>query len=93
METQTTRNTNINIRARSEQKALIDRASNVLGKSRSDFMLDAAYKEAMDVILDERIIHMTPEDHDQFVALLNEKPRKNAKLKALLNTKPPWSEN
>ena len=34
--------TPINLRARAEQRELIDQAAELLGKNRSDFMLDAA---------------------------------------------------
>jgi len=34
----------INLRASHNQKALIDRAAEVLGRSRSDFMLDATLR-------------------------------------------------
>ena len=36
------RNAAINLRARPEQRDLIDRAAKLLGRSRSDFMLEAA---------------------------------------------------
>jgi hypothetical protein len=36
------------------RRALIDRAAKVAGKSRSEFMLDAAYHEATSVLLDRR---------------------------------------
>ena len=42
----------INIRAKAKQRDLIDQAANSLGRSRSDFMLEAAYREAESVLLD-----------------------------------------
>ena len=44
----------INLRASRKQKALIDRAADALGRSRSDFMLDTACREAEAVLLDRR---------------------------------------
>ena len=44
----------INIRAHQKQRDLIDRAAKILGKNRSDFMLDAASKEAKNILLDNR---------------------------------------
>ena len=43
----------INLRAHPEQRALIDSAAEVVGKSRSDFMLEAACERAQGVLLDE----------------------------------------
>jgi len=44
----------LNIRAKVRQRDLIDRAAGQLGRSRSDFMLEAACREAL-----ERIKRMT----------------------------------
>ena len=42
----------INIRAKARQRDLIDQAAERLGRSRSDFMLEAACNRAEDVLLD-----------------------------------------
>ena len=44
--------TPINIRAKASQRDLIDMAANLVAKSRTDFMLDAACREAQDILLD-----------------------------------------
>ena len=43
----------INLRARPDQRDLIDQAAAVLGKNRSDFMLEAACERARAVVLDK----------------------------------------
>lgn len=43
----------INLRAMPEQRELIDRAASLLGKNRSDFMLEAACDRARSVLLDQ----------------------------------------
>ena len=43
----------INLRARPVQRDLIDHAAKVLGKNRSDFMLDADCDKARSVLLDQ----------------------------------------
>ena len=48
------RDVTINLRANQRQRALIDRAAETLGKNRSDFMLEAACREANAVLLDRR---------------------------------------
>ena len=42
----------INLRALPEQRDLIDQAASLLGKNRSDFMLEAACDRARAVVLD-----------------------------------------
>ena len=44
----------INLRASQKQKLLIDRAAELLGRTRSDFMLESACREAETVLLDGR---------------------------------------
>ena len=48
------RDVTINLRAKRGQRALIDKAAAALGKNRSDFMLEAACREAESVLLDRR---------------------------------------
>jgi uncharacterized protein (DUF1778 family) len=50
----------INLRANQQQKALIDRAAEALGRSRSDFMLEIACREAETVLLDSAVLCALP---------------------------------
>ncbi len=43
----------INLRALPEQRDLIDHAATLLGKNRSDFMLEAACERAQAIVLDQ----------------------------------------
>ncbi len=43
----------INLRARPEQRDIIDQAAKLLGKNRSDFMLEAACDRVQSVLLDQ----------------------------------------
>lgn len=80
----------INLRASRRQKALIDRAAAALGRSRSDFMLDTACREAESVILDRRYFSVSEDQFRQFMTLLDRPPKDNPKLRRLLQTKAPW---
>jgi uncharacterized protein (DUF1778 family) len=80
----------INLRASRKQKALIDQAAEALGRSRSDFMLDIACREAEAVLLDRRYFVLSPEAFQRFTAMLDRPPKDNAKLRRLLETQPPW---
>jgi uncharacterized protein (DUF1778 family) len=80
----------INIRASQRQKSLIDRAAEALGRSRSDFMLDTACREAESVLLDRRYFSLPEGDFKKFVAMLDRPPKDNPKLRRLLRTKALW---
>ena len=80
----------INIRARANQRDMIDRAADALGKNRSDFMLEAACREAENVLLDRRYFTLSEEQFEAFTALLDSPPKTNERLRELLATKAPW---
>jgi uncharacterized protein (DUF1778 family) len=80
----------INLRATQKQKALIDRAAEALGRSRSDFMLDIACREAESVLLDRRYFSLSAETFRKFTNMLDRPPKENHKLRRLLETKAPW---
>ncbi len=83
-----TRKAPINIRALPAQRALIDRAAAALKKSRSDFMLEAACREAENVLLDQRLFFLKNEEFEAFEAAL--KAPVSTTMKKLLATKAPW---
>ena len=85
-----TRDININIRAKRTQRDLIDQAAELLGKTRSDFMLETACREAEDVLLDQRLFILGAETFEKFQALLDAPPSENPKLRKLMATKAPW---
>jgi uncharacterized protein (DUF1778 family) len=85
-----TRDININIRAQRRQRDLIDQAAELLGKTRSDFMLETACREAEDVLLDQRVFTLDAETFQKFQAMLDAPPSENPKLRKLMATKAPW---
>lgn len=85
-----TREALINIRAQHRQRELIDRAAHVLGRNRSEFMLEAACRAAEDVLLDQRLVQLSPEAWEQFNALLDAPARDIPALRSLLASKPVW---
>ena len=82
----------INIRAKARQRDLIDRAAVRLGRSRSEFMLDAACREAEDVLLDQTFFTADAETFAKFRALLDRPLPSTDKLRRLLKTKAPWDK-
>jgi uncharacterized protein (DUF1778 family) len=85
-----TRDVTINIRAKQNQRDLIDHAASVQGKSRSEFMLESAYQKAQDVLLERSFFGLDEHKFKQFVALLDAPPTQNEKLHTFLTTKAPW---
>jgi uncharacterized protein (DUF1778 family) len=83
----------INIRARPEQRDLIDQAAELLGRNRSDFMLEAACERAQAVLLDQVFFKLDADKFRQFVELLDAPATPNAGLERLMAIEPPWSPN
>lgn len=80
----------INLRATQKQKTLIDRAAEALGRSRSDFMLETACREAEAVLLDRRYFVLSEHAFRKFTAMLDKPPISNPRLRQLLRTQAPW---
>lgn len=84
------RDVSINLRANRRQRALIDRAAEAVGKNRSDFMLEAACREADAVLLDRRLFLLDGKAYRRFMAALDRPPADNPRLRRLLTAKAPW---
>lgn len=85
-----TRTAPINLRALDSQRNLIDRAAALLGKNRSDFMLEAACREAENVMLDQRLFHLDKANFDAFNQALETPVKDNPALRKLMAKKAPW---
>lgn len=81
----------INLRALPQQRDLIDQAAQLLGKNRSDFMLEAACDKAQAVLLDQIFFNLDADKFRQFNELLDAPPRPNPGLERLMAVKAPWS--
>jgi uncharacterized protein (DUF1778 family) len=87
---ETARRETINLRASQKQKALIDRAAEALGRSRSDFVLETVCREAESVLRDRRYFALSEDAFKRFVAMLDKPTRANPRLRRLLQTTSPW---
>jgi uncharacterized protein (DUF1778 family) len=88
----TARDATIHIRAPKQTKELIEAAASSAGKSLSEFVLDSARRQAVDVLLDQRLFVL---DNDQFTAFmraLDNPPPPGPKLKALMKRRPLWQK-
>ena len=82
----------INIRAKARQRDLIDQAASRLGRSRSEFMLEASCREAEDVLLDQAFFAVNTRTFAKFQTLLDNPLPATDKLRRLLKTKAPWEK-
>jgi len=80
----------INLRADEQRRSLIDLAAEATGKNRSEFMLDAATREATAVLLDRRLFQLDAKSYKQFTAALDKSPATNGRLRRLLTSRAPW---
>ncbi len=86
----TTRDATINIRAPKKTKELIEAAASSAGKSLSEFMLDSARQQAVDLLLDQRLFVLEPDRYAAFMKALDNPPPAGPKLKALMRRRPLW---
>lgn len=84
--------TSIHIRANAWQRDLIDQAADRLGRSRSDFMLEASYREAQEVLLEQSLATMGPGAFGKIQKLLDKPLPPNDELRKLLTMKAPWGK-
>jgi uncharacterized protein (DUF1778 family) len=82
----------INLRALPEQRDLIDQAARLLGKNRSDFMLEVACERAQSVLLDQTFFGLDAERFQRFTELLDAPQASNPGLEKLMALKPVWKK-
>ncbi len=80
----------ISLRALTAQRDLIDQAARLVGKNRSDFMLEAACERAQSVVLDQVFFSLDAAQFRPFNKLLGASPAPNAGLERLMAVKAPW---
>jgi uncharacterized protein (DUF1778 family) len=81
----------INLRALPEERDLIDHAASLLGKNRSDFMLEVACERARAVVLEQTFFTLDADKFAAFSALLDAPPAPNQGLDRLMKIDPPWT--
>ena len=80
----------LNIRIKPEVRGLIDRAAKLAGKTRTDFVLDAARQTAEDALLDRTAFMVSSDAYAEFLARLDAPPQPNERLRRSLQTPAPW---
>jgi uncharacterized protein (DUF1778 family) len=82
----------INLRIEANTRQLIDDAAAILGKTRTEFMIDSARRQAIDVLLDQRLFVLDADRYDAFLYALDNPPAPGPKLRSLLRRVPAWQK-
>lgn len=80
----------LSIRLADADIAIIDRAASLRGRSRTEFMRDAAVRTAEEVIMENTLIRMSPEGFAAFVDMLDRPARPVPEMVELLKRPAPW---
>ena len=91
-QSQAMKSVSIKVRAQARQRDLIVQAAERLSRSRSDFLLEAACREAEDVSLDQADFTVNAGTFAKCQALLDKPLPPTSKLRRLLKTKAPWKD-
>lgn len=70
--------------------AMIDRAAGLRGRSRTDFVRDAAVRAAEDVLMENGLIRMSPEGFAEFMAALSSPGRTVPEMVEVAKRPAPW---
>lgn len=82
----------INLRIEANTRQLIDDAAAVLGKTRTEFMVETARRQAIDVLLDQRLFALDADRYEAFMHALDNPPAPGPKLRSLLRRVPAWQK-
>ncbi len=88
----TTKRDTLNLRIKPELRGLIDRAAELSGRTRTDFVLEAARHAAESALLDRTVFVVSRKAYAEFLVRLDAPPRPNARLRRSLQTAPPWEK-
>lgn len=84
--------TTINMRVSKPWRDLIDTAAGLLGKTRTDFIVESARSHAIDVLLDQRLFTLDGAQYESFLKVLDSPPPPTEQLKRLMASKTPWDK-
>ncbi|MBE0530676.1 MAG: DUF1778 domain-containing protein [Rhodospirillales bacterium] len=82
----------INLRIETHTRQMIDDAAAILGKTRTEFMIESARRQAIDVLLDQRLFVLDSGRYDAFMHALDNPPAPGPKLRSLLRRVPAWQK-
>ncbi len=82
---------NIHLRARAQDRIIIDQAAELIGANRSQFMMASALREAKNILLDQSTIHADADTFQRIMDWMDEPPTavETAGMKRILRSKTP----
>ncbi len=80
----------ISMRLPEADVAMIDRAATLRGRSRTDFVRDAAVRAAEEVVMEQSLIRMSPEGFDAFIEVLAAPAAPVPEMVELAKRPAPW---
>ena len=72
--------------------AMIDRAAILRGRSRTEFVRDAAVRAAEDVLMEATLIRMSPNGFEAFIAAISAPPVVVPEIAELVRRPAPWEK-
>lgn len=80
----------VNLRMSPEDRAVIDRAARTAGKTRTEFMVEAARQAARETLLDTMLILTDGATFHRFRDMFDAPPQPNPRLRKLMSRTAPW---
>ena len=80
----------LNMRIKPEDRSLFDWAAKAQGKTRTDFILEAARKAAEETLLDRSIVRVDHESYEEFTRRLDAPAKPSDALRKTMRAKAPW---
>jgi uncharacterized protein (DUF1778 family) len=86
---------NIHLRARTQDREIIDQAAELVGANRSQFMLASALKEAKNILLDQTTLYADAKTFQKLMDWMDAPATQSeaAGMKRLLQAKTPWQRD
>ena len=82
----------LNLRIPAAERNLIDLAADATGKTRTDFILEAARRAAEDALLERAILAVGPKAYAEFLRRLDAPAQPNERLRRTMQAKVPWKK-
>ena len=80
----------LNLRIKPERRRLIEEAAALQGKTKTEFILDAASRAAEEAFIDRSVLMVSREAYDAFLERLDEPPAPNERLLKTMAASKPW---
>jgi uncharacterized protein (DUF1778 family) len=82
----------VNLRIDAGTCQLVDEAAAIPGKTRTELIVESARRQAIDVLLGQRLFMLDAERYDAFKRTLDNPPAPGPKLRSLLRRTPAWGK-